>query len=56
MRWPRGKYNGRRIEGFKVSLHLHLLRWYLIPRWSVKNAEAYCLWLCWTVRAEASYR
>lgn len=28
-RWPRGRYNGRRIVGFQVRLAIDLLRWSL---------------------------
>jgi hypothetical protein len=27
MRWPRGKYNGRRIVGFKISFDIQLDWW-----------------------------
>lgn len=55
MNWPKGKYNGQRIDGFKVSVTVHLLYWAWRPlcRWSF--GEPYLIWLCFTLRAKASY-
>lgn len=55
MRWPRGRYNGRRIDGFQVTFHMHLLwvRW--LPRLSWNYGEPYFLWLWFTLRATPSW-
>lgn len=55
MSWPRGKYNGRRIDGFAIGLHLRLLWWPLIPRFRWNFGEPYAYWLCFTIRAKAIY-
>lgn len=28
MKWPRGKYNGKRIAGFKITFQFNILVWY----------------------------
>jgi hypothetical protein len=55
MSWPRGKYNGRPIEGFLVSFSVHLLWWQWKPllRWNF--GEPYFIWLCFSWRAKAEY-
>lgn len=55
MKWPTGKYNGKRIDGFKVSAKIHLLWWNWLPKASFNFGEPYFIWLCFTFRAEASY-
>lgn len=55
MKWPTGKYNGRRIDGFLVSLELHLLWWAWRPRIQWNFGEPYAIWLCFTCRARPSY-
>jgi hypothetical protein len=27
--WPRGRYNGQRIEGFEIKIQVHVLWWRL---------------------------
>ena len=54
-RWPRGRYNGRRIEGFQISLSVHLLYWFFRPRCAMNFGEPYVMWLCFTLRAKAEY-
>lgn len=29
MKWPRGRFNGRRIVGFEVRIRLDVCRWWL---------------------------
>lgn len=55
MRWPRGKYNGQRIEGFKVSFCLHLLNWFWKPEISSNWGEPYFIWLCISIRLYVQY-
>lgn len=55
LRWPRGKYNGWRLDGFKVSFHVHLLWWRWRPIYGWNFGMPYFIWLCFSVRAEASY-
>lgn len=54
MRWPRGKYNGRQIEGLQVSVAVHLLTWFWRPRFSWNFGEPYIVWLCVNVRAKSA--
>lgn len=54
-RWPRGKYNGRRIQGIKVSLAVHILEWRWRPAVSLNFGEPYLIWLCFTVRFSCEY-
>lgn len=30
--WPRGRYNGKRIIGFRLVVSVHILRWHLQAR------------------------
>lgn len=53
--WPKGKYNGLRIEGFNISISVHLLSWTLRPILRLNNGEPYCLWLCFTARGFLEY-
>jgi hypothetical protein len=55
LRWPRGRYNGRRIDGFKIQVGVHLLFWNWRPRVSMNFGNPYVIWLCFSLRAEASY-
>lgn len=55
MRWPRGKYNGKRIDGFYVSLQLHLLYWQWRPLFQRNWGEPYFIWLCFTLRGAKSF-
>lgn len=42
-RWPRGRYNGRRIVGVRVTFVVDVLRWYWCLRPSILYAR--CLGL-----------
>jgi len=53
--WPRGKRNGRRVGGFEISVRVHLLAWRFRPRLELVWGEAFATWLCFRVRATASY-
>lgn len=55
MRWPRGKYNGRRIEGFRLLFKLHLLYWVWKPLAHWNYGEPRLTWLCFTLMAAAEY-
>jgi hypothetical protein len=55
MRWPRGKYNGRRIEGFRLHFVLHVLDWYWKPLLHWNHGEPRFSWLCFTWMACAQY-
>ncbi len=54
MKWPRGKYNGKRIGGFKVEFELNFAR--ITPfhfRWNTSSHL-----LCWgpiIVRCDPTY-
>jgi hypothetical protein len=39
MKWPRGKYNGRRIVGFEVQVRFDLVSW----GWSLPTYVGDCL-------------
>lgn len=55
VKWPRGRYNGQRIDGFQVSFRVHLLwwRWRPVIRWNY--GEPYFIWLCVSLRGEMSF-
>ena len=53
--WPRGRYNGRKIAGVKVSFSLNLFRWVWKPILHGNYGEPYFAWLCFTIRAYAEY-
>jgi hypothetical protein len=53
--WPRGKYNGRKIEGFKITFAIHILAWRLIPLLLWNFGEPVFIWLCFTVRGYIEY-
>ena len=55
MKWPRGKYNGKRIGGFKVSVAVNFLWWLWKPRIEWRHGEYYILWLCFSVRGYVEY-
>lgn len=55
MKWPRGKYNGKRIEGMKVSFSVRLLRWRWKPVYNWNFGEPYLIWLAFTFRFYATY-
>ena len=51
MKWPRGKYNNLKIEGFRISFAVHVLRWHFKPIFNKNYGEPYFIWLCFTIRA-----
>lgn len=55
VRWPKGKYNGQRIDGFKLSFHLHILWWNWKPVFKLNYGEPYFIWLCFSVRGYLSF-
>ena len=55
MKWPKGKYNGRKIDGFTVSLNVHLLSWCWMPVADKNHGQPYLIWLFITIRAEPNY-
>ena len=54
--WPRGRYNGRRIVGGKVSIALDLAMFSLSPKASRNHGMPYFIWLGIVLRAETVYR
>jgi hypothetical protein len=54
--WPKGKYNGQMIQGFRLSLQIHVLSWRFIPVFNWYFGEPYLIWLCFTLRAKAEYK
>lgn len=54
VKWPRGKYNGRRIVGVCVKFKLDLLKWYWKPIISLKHMK-YAHWLCFRFHFETNY-
>jgi len=55
LKWPRGKYNGKRIDGIKISLSIHLTYWNFMLR--VKCLFGYIVleFLCFTLRVSVEY-
>lgn len=47
MKWPRGKYNGRRIIGMEVEWKWHPLHWYRMPCKTRYMAGFH--WLCFSL-------
>jgi len=41
IKWPRGKYNGRRISGVIIKLRIDVLHWQLL--WGEINNRFWCL-------------
>lgn len=56
MKWPRGKYNGHKIQGFSFVFRLRVLRWVFIPKFDWNFGEPYFLWLCFQIRFETEYK
>jgi hypothetical protein len=54
--WPRGKYNGAKISGFRISLQIHVLTWRFNPvlRWNF--GEPVASWLMFTIRFKPEYK
>ena len=55
IKWPRGKHNGQRIDGFLISLKIHFLWWHWKPVYSFNSGEPYFIWLFFSIRAMANY-
>lgn len=55
MRWPKGKYNGDRIDGFKISLTIHLLHWFWMPKFYWNFGEPCFACLFFTIRGKTNY-
>ncbi len=55
MKWPRGKYNGRKITGGKISLDINLLRFEVNPWLSFGHGFCYFIWLIFRIRFEIEY-
>lgn len=55
VRYPRGRYNGRRITGFDVKFSYHWDITFWIPKCSWGYGEPYFTWLGFGVRANANY-
>ena len=55
MRWPRGKYNGRRITGFRVSFEFSVIPIFWRPRISWNFGEPYIIWLVFYLRGYCVY-
>jgi hypothetical protein len=49
LRWPRGRYNGDRIDGLEARASVHLLwwRWFPILKWNF--GAPYFHWLCFSL-------
>ena len=52
MKWPRGKYNGKRIMGAKVEFKVDLELWCWRPRFGWNGGCPYFMWLCFRIGAE----
>lgn len=60
LRWPRGRYNGRRIGGVALRFRMNLLTWYWLPsiappREVRLTGTLRCNWLCFNVWIEPYY-
>ena len=53
--WPRGKYNGRRIEGFEINIAIHVLSWRLKSFFDWNFGQPVFIWLCFTLRLYCKY-
>jgi hypothetical protein len=56
MNWPKGRYNGMKIDGFMVSFKIHVLWWNWKPIINIKYGQPYFIWLCFSLRGELSYK
>lgn len=50
-RWPRGRWNGKRIIGFSLKLRVSTYWWGFIPHWP-KYAGCSWLWFVFWIDAE----
>jgi hypothetical protein len=58
MKWPKGKYNGRRIVGARLHIRINLLMWRWVPRAEIHNLYGQYLvihWLPWYSFVELEY-
>lgn len=55
IRWPRGKYNGRRIVGFSVKFRVNLTMWRPLPLMRWNFGELMAAWLCFVVHCGVEY-
>jgi hypothetical protein len=53
MKWPRGKYNGRRIVGFNVKVELDVTEWRWMP--VIGHHCGMLHWLCFRSWWQATY-
>jgi len=53
MKWPVGKYNGRRIVGLEIDAKVRVNVWYWRPRWFTYTSRI--AWLCFIVSLECVY-
>ena len=56
MKWPTGKYNGKKISGFRVLLQVRLLSFFWTPRFEWNFGQPHITWLIFTIRFEAEYK
>jgi len=54
MKWPRGRYNGQRIVGVRVTVALNVIRWHWWPIFG-QHCGAFH-WLCIYSWWSAEYR
>lgn len=54
--WPRGKRNGARIGGFRLSLRLNVWLWSWRPFASWNFGAPYIGWLCLRAGLEPEYQ
>ena len=62
MKWPRGRYNGKRIAGFEIRVVVNVFDWVWWPwfsgwrRYSKRLRWPICVvWLCFLVSVEPEY-
>lgn len=51
-KWPRGKYNGKRIVGFHLSITVDVLFWILSCKWNFGEPYLYLGPVCFRIKAE----
>lgn len=56
MRWPRGKYNGKRIVGFSVKVRFIITSFYIKPQYSWNFGEPYICWLGFFINTGGEYK
>lgn len=55
-RWPRGKYNGGYIQGFRISFAVHVLWWKWKPVIKWNFGEPYFIWLIFSIRGYCEFK